>query len=120
MPMEQAELIKRIAPAFESLSNWEKRRFREWEGLDTKGVSLSIKQCQILDTMLSDIDDGKKAVSKEMLDIAKLATDHKHLLFLGEIDFIHKISNMVLGEVKLSKPERAWLRKIEGRIHKAI
>lgn len=118
--MDQLDLITRIEAGYESLSNWEKRRFKEWEALNLKGVSLSIKQCQILDKMLSDIDDGKKAVSKEMLEIAKLATDHQNYLYTGEIDFINKVSNMALGEVKLSKPERAWLRKIEGRIHKAI
>jgi len=116
--MTQAEMLRRVGAGFDTLDNWEKARYEEWRSKDERGFSLSAAQLRILDRMLNDVNDGKKSMTKEVFDRAKLATENQSKLYPTETDFVHRISKLRIGIDKTSKAERAWLIKIENRIHK--
>lgn len=116
--MTQAELLARVSEGLDTLNSWEQARHREWLRIDAMDYLLSPAQIKSLEKMLDDINDGKKVLTKEVADRAKLANDNQVKLYPSEIDFVHRISKLRFGIDKTSKAERAWLIKIENRIHK--
>lgn len=117
--MSQEELIAFACEHYDFLSNWEKRRVHEWHSLMiNKQATLSVKQLQALDRMKTDVEKGDKAVTAEFIQIATAGMNNEGVLYDGEYQFVEKVATMVEGETKLTKPQRAWLRKIESRVNK--
>ena len=119
--IQSTPLVQQLAFCQENkdfLNEWEQERASEWLNRVQNGGFISEKCQSIISRMVDDINQGKKPLSSELQEMIQLALAGARYLHTPEVQFIEGLADFKEGQIKLSKNQRAWLHKIENRLHK--
>lgn len=102
-----------------NLNDWENERVVEWQSRIKNGFYLSPKVVSFIKRFNLDIKENKKPIKQEQIEQALLGLANPRYLHKTEVLFIEQMAGAKIDAIKLSPSQRAWLCKIEGRIHKS-